>query len=274
MESQSIGTTIFSITAPGPTILNGAAAAKLARQTNEFAASLRDEEPRRFGFFATLPPLLDGTQAALDEITYSLDHLKADGVTLFTRYGPDNHYLGHEDFRPIWTELNARKAVVFIHPTHAVDTHLVNPSLPQPMIDYPHETTRTALDLIVSNTVRDHPNCKIILSHAGGTLPYLATRAATVLPDAGLSSKSTEEVLNEARSFYFDLALSGNEFTLGLLLKFAKPGHIMFGSDFPYAPRKTIDTHTDNLDRYRMSEGQAFEVNRGNALRLFPRLCE
>ena len=262
------------MTAPGPTILKGAAAAKLARQTNEFGASIRDEEPSRFGFFATLPPLLDGVEAAIEEIRFSLDHLKADGVTLYTRYGPDNHYLGHTDFRPIWAELNKRKAVVFIHPTHAVDTNFVNPSLPQPMIDYPHETTRTALDLITSNTIRDHPNCKIILSHAGGTLPYLATRAATMLPDTGLSGKSTEEVFQEIRSFYFDLALSGNEYTLDLLLKFARLDHILFGSDFPYAPRKTIDTHTANLDQYAMADIQTFDIRRGNALKLFPRLSK
>ena len=272
MKDSSIKTTIFSLTAPGTTVLHGLPAAQLARHVNEYGAAIRDSNPSKFGFFAALPPLCDGIEPVLEEIRYALVNLKADGVTLYTRYGSDNHYLGHSDFRPVWAELNSHQAVVFIHPTHAADTRLVNPSLPQPMIDYPHETTRTAVDLIISGVVSEYSACKIILSHAGGTFPYLATRAATMLFDSKLSTKSTEEFWEDARTFYFDLALSGNEYTMGLLTKFAKPDHILFGSDFPYAPRNTIDIHTQELDRYQMSSDQSFEINRGNALSLFPRL--
>jgi hypothetical protein len=97
------------------------AAAELARQFNEAAVSLSDQHPTSYGFFAFLPYLLD-TKETLEEIAYALDTLKVDGIILITRYGDDNHYLTHEDFRPIWQELNRRKAVIFIHPTHLVDT--------------------------------------------------------------------------------------------------------------------------------------------------------
>lgn len=272
MASLNIGTTILSLTAPGCTILKGAAATKLAREVNQSAASIRDADPARFGFFAALPPILDDVEAAIAEIAFALDELHADGITLYTRYGPGHAYLGHADLKPVWAELDRRAAVVFIHPTHLVDTQLVSPALPQPMIDYPHETTRTTVDLITSNTVRDHPRCKIILSHAGGTFPYLATRAAVMLPDYGLSGKSADEFMDDARSLYYDLALSGNEYTLGLLTKFAHPDRILFGTDFPYAPTPTIRTHTDNLDRYGLSQSQTRQIARENALSLFPRL--
>ena len=272
MTELGISTSILSLTAPGCTLLSGPGAVNLARKVNESAASIRDSEPSSFGFFAALPPILEDVPAALTEIAYALDVLKADGVTLYTRYGPGHTYLGHDDIRPIWEELNKRSAVVFIHPTHLVDTDLVNPHLPQPLIDYPHETTRTAVDLIMSKTVREHPNCKIILSHAGGTLPYLATRAAVMLPDYGLSDQSSEDFMQDAKSLYYDLALSGNDYTLGLLTKFAKTEHILFGSDFPYAPTPTIRTHTSNLDLYNLRGEERWKINRGNALKLFPRL--
>ncbi|KAI9841064.1 MAG: hypothetical protein M1837_001035 [Sclerophora amabilis] len=278
MNSQEIGTSILSMTAPGPTICNGLDSVKLARRTNDFAASIRDENPSRYGFFAALPSILDEKQAALDEIVYALDTLKADGVTLFTRYGSDNHYLGHDDFREIWDLLDSRGAVVFIHPTHAVDTHLVNPKLPQPVIDYPHETTRTAVDLIISNTVRSHPNCKIILPHAGGTLPFLAMRPAVLLPYTGLGvEKSTSEFIEDAQSFYFDLALSGNEHTLDALLRFAKRDHVVFGSDYPYAPGPSIKEFTQDFDAYSTGSRNKHDkmgslCNRENALKLFPRI--
>lgn len=180
MKHVCTSTTILSLTAPGSCILEGKESYELARKTNEYCADLRNKHPNEWGFFAALPSLLD-TDAALAGIKYSLDVLGADGVTLFTRYGKGNYYLGHEAFKPIWAELDKRHAVVFIHPTHAVDTNKVNAKMAQPLIDYPHETTRTAMDMILSNTKRRHPNCKVFLSYAGGTLPYLISRVATPL---------------------------------------------------------------------------------------------
>ena len=206
-------------------------------------------------------------------MAYAMDSLHADGVTLFTRYGDDNHYLGHEDFRPIWAELNRRKAVVFVHPTHPVDTHLVDSSLAQPMFDYPHETGRAAMDMIVGDTVKDYPNCKVILSHAGGTLPYLIYRSAGMLPFTPCSiGKSTEEIVQEAQAFYFDVAISSNPVTLSALFEFARPEHILFGSDFPNAPSEAIKRFTERLEDFDMTPEVRKDVYYRGALKLIPRL--
>ena len=273
MQAHGIRTSILSLTAPGSSILKGAPAAELARAVNESAAAICAADRASFGFFAALPPAMDDPAGAVAEIEHALDVLGADGVTLYTRYGPGARYLGHELMRPVWTALNARKAVVFVHPTHAADTSLANPGLPQPIVDYPHETTRAAVDMITAGVVRDFPDCKIILSHAGGTLPYLATRAAHLLADAGLTQLTAADFLNYAKSFYFDTALSGNDFTLPTVLDFAAKGHVLFGSDFPYAPTPTINTHTvagaKVLAERKNDPGADLTAN---ALQLFPRL--
>jgi predicted TIM-barrel fold metal-dependent hydrolase len=260
---------IFSLTAPGPTIAKGEAAVKLALETNEYFASFRDKHPSKYGFFATVPCLTDPS-TAIAEITYALDVLKADGITLFTRYGPGNMYLGHATLKPLWKVLNERHAVVFIHPTHAVDTNLVSPTLPQPIVDYPHETTRTAVDLVMSNTKRENPNCKIILSHAGGTLPFLAKRAAN-LADTGMTTKTRSEILEDIGAFYFDLALSSSKPVIQMLLELTAPDHIMYGSDSPYAPTKTIAAFLREFEEATLGQNLEYAINRGNALRLFPR---
>jgi 6-methylsalicylate decarboxylase len=273
---MGVGTVILSATAPGPDIEKEPAAAQaLARAINEFNAQIRDAQPQSYGFFASVPSLLN-TDASIEEMRYALDDLKADGVVLMTRYGDDNHYLGHADFTKIWDFLNTRKAVVFIHPTHAVDTNLVNKRLPQPAIDYPHETGRTAVDLISSNMLRDHASaCKIILSHAGGTLPYLIDRYAGVMQHAPASfraDKSRDDILREATMFYYDTALSSSHMVLTLLTELLGPEakyHILFGSDFPNAPTPGIEYFTAQLeantaiDLAQMREG---------GLKLFPRL--
>lgn len=271
---MDVHATILSVTAPGPVIAKDpTAAAQLARECNISAAGIRDASPTRYGFFASVPSLFD-TELVLEEIRYALDVLQADGVTLFTRYGQGPNYLGHEAFKPIWAELSRRKAVVFVHPTHPQDTALINNSLPQPMFDYPHETGRTALDLVTSGRLHENPGCKVILSHAGGTLPYLIHRAATMLPcmppDRNIGV-SREELLHRAREFYFDTAISANEVTLKALVEFAQPGQILFGSDFPNAPKDAIVQFTRFVEN-ELPDGVTVEDLKENALSLFPRL--
>ena len=62
--------------------------------------------------------------------------------------------------------LNERAAVVHLHPTTPSSTML---AVAPPAIDYTHETTRAACDLIYSGTKGAHPDVAIFLSHAGGT---------------------------------------------------------------------------------------------------------
>ena len=46
--------------------------------------------------------------------------------------------------------------------------------------------------------------------------------------------KSAEDLLEEARGFYFDIAFTGYREPIEPLLKFAHPGHVMYGSDYPF----------------------------------------
>jgi predicted TIM-barrel fold metal-dependent hydrolase len=275
MEKINVSVAILSVTAPGVEILpKNADQVRLAREINRYGAQLHDEHPSSFGFFATLPSLLN-TEAAISEIKYALDELHADGVTLFTRYGNQNTYLGHASIRPIWEELNKRKAVVFIHPTHPVDINLTNRVLPQPVLDYPHETTRTAFDLVLSGTKRAFPDCKIILSHGGGTLPFLLPRVAELvsrLPESFGSQMSHEQIIEDAKSFYFDLALATSPEVLGTLLKHFSHDRILFGSDMPYAQDGAVMAFNEMLDAYPLDENLRLKLAEGNAKELFPRL--
>ncbi|OOQ89684.1 putative 2-amino-3-carboxymuconate-6-semialdehyde decarboxylase [Penicillium brasilianum] len=278
MKRVGVQTAVLSTTAPGACILpDRQARALLARRLNEYSADLRDRDPQSFAFFVSLPNILD-TEDALAEIVYGLDTLHADGVTLFTRYGSSNTYLGHPDIEPIWAELNRRACVVFVHPTHPVDTNPVNPKLPQPAIDYPYETTRTAMDMIINGTRLKYPACKVILSHAGGALPYLISRVTTPMkkaPDFAVSLRTGtahDKSMDSFRSFHFDLALSSSPQVLDMLLKMVPHDHILFGSDFPYAPITAYPAFLEALESYEMDTELRDMINFGNAMKLFPRL--
>lgn len=211
----------------------------------------------------------------MEEIRYALDELNADGVTLFTRYGEGHQYLGDEAFKPVMEELHRRKSVVFIHPTHSVDTTLIHPALPQPVLDYPHESCKTAMSLILSGRKEYCKDIKFILSHAGGTLPTLLQRAAHLIP--GLPSTvyadppSGEYIVEQARSFYYDLALSTTPGVLKVLLDMVPTEQVLFGSDFPYADERSILAFAEELEKAELNDEQRKKIYYENAARLVPR---
>ncbi|RVX66880.1 hypothetical protein B0A52_09004 [Exophiala mesophila] len=276
--SLNITARILSLTSPGAPITGTNETTRaLARRTNEFCASLQEAQPSRVGCFAALPDLLD-TNGTLAEIAYALDELNADGVTLFTRYGDGNYYLGNPLFDPIWEELNARKAVVFIHPAAPVDHTLVNPFMLQPLIDYPQETTRTAIDLITVRNRQRFPDTKVILSHAGGNLPWQFTRFAYSRRGVDVSliadNVTWDQAVSDLRSFYYDLALSSSPEKLDLLLDLIPHDHLLYGSDFPYAPIAGVTNFYKALDEYSFNSSEVRDqVFFGNALDLLPRLA-
>lgn len=285
MAANATSHTILSLTAPGVQIVPAAQQAALARAVNEHAAALCAQHPARFSFFAALPSPL-APAACLAEIAHALDVLGARGVTLFTRYGDgdSNAYLGHPALRPVWAELNARGAVVFVHPTHAAGSPpLVNPLLPGPFIDYPHETARTAMDMLVTGTKRDFPACKVILSHAGGTLALVLFRAApgvemvararAAAGAPGSSVVTAGDIIADAMSFYFDLALSSSKNVLDTLVRNFPTDRILYGSDFPYAPRPAVDSFARALDAYELEAEVREDIYWRNASRLFPQLA-
>ncbi|WP_105132055.1 2-hydroxy-1-naphthoic acid nonoxidative decarboxylase [Burkholderia sp. BE12] len=267
MDALEIQTGVLSLTAPGVQGWNGHAKRDLARKVNEYTAGLVANHPARFGNFATLPlPDVDGTLA---EIDHAFDALNADGVVLLSNYG--GVYLGDPAFEAVWAELDRRRAVVFIHPAKPAIDAL--PGMPGPLLDYPFDTTRTALQLVLDGVIARHPNVRIILSHAGGFLPYAAYRFAELAPGVRDDVPTRDGLLDLLRTFYFDTALSSPS-ALPSLVAFAQPGHILYGSDFPYAPAAVSTSFAAEQDACAaLSAERHGAINRGNALALFPRLA-
>ena len=87
-------------------------AAALARDLNDYLADLVAAQRDRFGFFATIP--MPHIGEAVGEVVRSLDELHADGVVLLANSA--GTYLGQDGQDDLFAALDARSAVVFIHP--------------------------------------------------------------------------------------------------------------------------------------------------------------
>ena len=240
-------------------------AAVWARRVNELAAELVSGRPDRFGFFATLTlPDVDGALAAAE---HALDTLGADGVIL--EANSHGTYLGDPAFDPLMAELDRRSAVVFVHPAELPGPAV--PGIPAFAADFLLDTVRAATNLVLHGVPRRFPNLRFILAHAGGFPPYASHRIAVVV--AGLTGCTMAEALEDLSDFYFETALSASPAALPSLLAFARPDHVLFGSDWPFVPPDPVGYFTGNLDSSpALDPDQHLAIDRGSAAPLFPRL--
>ena len=245
-------------------------AQRFSRRVNEEYAELIQRYPGRFGAFASLPG--DSSEAMLEELAYALDVLHLDGVSLNSNIA--GQYLGAPLWEPLLAELSRRRVPVLIHPTdspHAAELALGrHPSV----IEFTFDTARTVTNAIYRGVFQRHPELTLILPHLGGPLPALAWRIAECTTislgpdDAPITPEHVMEVLG---SLYYDTALGGSPHGLAPALEVAGIGHILFGTDAPAAPQATVDRAVAELAT-SLTGDNLDAVERGNALRLFPRI--
>ncbi|SDN66955.1 Predicted metal-dependent hydrolase, TIM-barrel fold [Streptomyces sp. cf386] len=264
MDLLGTTTAILSMSTPGTGFLTDPGeAAELARRLNDFSADLAAEHPGRFGYFATLP--LPDIAASAAEAQRALVEMGADGVTLLANN--QGVYLGADGQDALWRTLNEHGAVVLVHPADLPAPPVEN--IPPFAADFLLDTTRAAYLLVRNGIVRRYRDIRFILGHAGGFVPYSSHRMAVTI--AGDTGRSPLDVLDDFRSFYFDTALSSSPAALPTLLAFARPGHILFGSDWPFAPTIAGQYFANGLDS-GVDPGTLQAINRTNADALFPRL--
>lgn len=264
MDQGGIATSLVSISDPGVWFGDNMAARALARECNEFAAKMVADHPGRFGFFAVLPlPDVDG---ALREMEYALDTLKADGVGVLSSY--QGNYLGNKVYAPLMDELNRRKSVVFCHPFCAACGAQTTPLTDGQNrgVEFVFDTTRTILSLLSTSTVVRCPEIRFIWSHGGGTVPYITSRLA------GAAQKLPKGLIFELQKFYYDTAQAFNPYTLPSFKKLVPTPHILFGTDYPLGGGSGATVAEGLIQNGGFTASELRDIDRNNALQLFPRL--
>jgi 6-methylsalicylate decarboxylase len=264
MDKGGVATAMTSPTTPQLGFLPAADAARIARESNEYARKVANDHPGRFGVFAMLPmPYVD---ESLKEIAYALDTLHADGIGMMTSYG--DKWLGYSEFQPVFDELNRRKAVVYTHPTGPNCCVNLVRGVPDASVDYGADTTRTIVNLIFSGASQRYANIDFIFSHGGGVLTAVAERLqiqmVTTPPYAGKVTRA--QVDQELNRFFYDTAQVSNAVTIEALAKLVPTSQIVFGSDFPY---RTSAEHVNGLAQ-RFNGTVLRGIERDNAARILP----
>jgi 6-methylsalicylate decarboxylase len=268
MDKNGITTAVLSLAStPGVWFDAGPEKAHdMARLCCDFAAEMVRDKPGRYALFAPLS-MLD-TDATLREIEYVFDTLKTDGVNLQSNFG--DKWLGDPTYKPVLEELNRRKAVVYVHPLVASCCGRLSVGAFPPVIEVPHDTTRTILSLLLSGTFTRLPDINWLFSHAGGTIPFLAGRIEAFYEQRGRAPAgfAPDGIEAELRRLSYDTANATHPAAMAALMKLVPVSQITYGTDYPYFPLNQVD----NLRKLGLPPSDLDAITSGNATRLVPRL--
>ncbi|MFX1575348.1 MAG: amidohydrolase family protein [Promethearchaeota archaeon] len=258
MDRQGIATAITSISTPGIFFGDRVFTRDLARICNDFSAKLINKYPQRFGGFATLP--LPDIEASLIELEYALDTLELDGVVLLSNI--NGKYLGDPEFEELFSELNRRRSVVFIHPHAPPNDKLPQLSFPTSVLEFVFDTTRAVANILHHGILKQFSNIRFILAHAGGTAPYLAWRITF----------GNKRLIKYLKNFFYDMAISATSYVLKTIMEVANPSKLLFGSDFPFVHERIVKEMIQGIGNYDdLDKEDCIAIERENALMLFPR---
>lgn len=282
MKKLNISKSILSITSPGTNLTpnHDGRAASMTRQTNEELSSICTDHPSHFRFFASLP--LPSVEESIAEIDHALDNLGAVGFAVLSN--ANGVYLGDKVLEPIFEKLNARKAVLFIHPTTCnllvagSQVQAMKPldEYPRPMMEFMFDETRSVANLLLSGTVSKYPHITFIMSHCGCTLPSIVDRIggfATLTKEGESQSDEFRKLLRER--FFFDLAGFPFPNQIHGLLRILEDGgeqRLLYGTDYPFTPENVVVSLADQMDKGStkiFNADQRSAVYFGNAERLF-----
>lgn len=265
MRRHGIDQTVVSLGNPWLDPITGPESVPLAAKLNDYFASLPGLTSGRIFGMGVLPSSSVQDAAAEAERIAAEPELR--GVIIGSRVC--GHALDAAELEPLWQELNATELPVLVHPHYGVGLeHMGGYGHVLPLaLAFTFETTTALTRLVLSGVLERMPRLRIIGSHGGGTLPFLAGRVdACWRPDEVARRVAPVPPVEQMRRLYLD-AVVYHPRALTAAADLVGVAHMAFGTDHPFS----IADPAENLAAIRQAftESEAQEVLSGTASRLF-----
>ena len=254
---------VLSVSPQLPSFADEAHAREAARSINDLYADLVQRYPTRFAAFAATP--LPHIDAALAEMERALDQLHMAGVTMAT--SNLGRSLTDPEFEPLYTELDRRAAVLYIHPAGvaACSPLIADYGLTWP-IGAPIEDTISATQLIFKSIPLRYPRLKIINSHLGGALPILLGRLDNMY--RSVAPEMTEPPSAQARRMWYDTVGHFHVPALRCACEAVGADRLVLGTDFPYLSGEGYRRSVSYIAQAGLAAADAHGILDGNAASL------
>jgi aminocarboxymuconate-semialdehyde decarboxylase len=235
---------------------------------NNHMARVCEQHPQQFSMLSSVPfPYADEAAAELER---AVKKLGAVGAVIAANVEGTN--LGELDLEAFWAKAVELDVGVFIHPVQAVPHPRSAKFALSQIAQYTVDTTFTVGSLIFSGVLDRHPGLRLLLSHGGGTLPYLAGRFDVM--HERMDRQQQGDVALRApssymRHFYYDTILH-DPTILKWLSERVSHRHIVLGSDYSFPPADHDPLATVRAAGF--TEKQVAQIADENPRVLFPRL--
>lgn len=230
MDAVGVDMQVLTLTTPGVHIETRSRGVALASLVNDAFAEVVARHPSRFVALAALP--LQDPAASVRELERAVTQLGLRGATLFTNVngGP----LDALELWPLYEKAAELDVPLFLHPTSPVGVEAMDVYRLAPLVGFPLDTTLAITRLVFSGVLERWPDLKIVLSHLGGAVPYLAERI-----DRGFKAyRECKSNLSRPPSQVFKrLYMDTVAFSppaLLFALDFAGADRLVLGSDYPH----------------------------------------
>ena len=142
---------------------------------------------------------------------------------------------------------------------------------------------------MLSGTLQKYSHLRIILSHAGSTIPFVAQKIVAGALAKDFASRITGgqvaqpreqieairqaiagDVLSQLQSLYYDTALSANRHSFSALRELVPASRIVLGTDYPFVPDPRRVRRPQGLPPCPVWTNRNCGRSRGRTCSLFP----
>lgn len=254
MTRAGIDVAVLSLSTPNVFFAEGSAQTPVARMVNDAYAELIKAQPDRFKGFASIP--MDDPDAAVRELHRAIDDLKLNGVILLSNIrGRD---LTDPAYRPFFDEADRMKLCILLHPMLPASADAFRDFVLGPLVGFPFDTTLAVARMCYAGMLKELPNIRWIVAHAGGAIPYLAERLDNGYRDFAEDRVNVDDLPSAyLKRLYYD-TVTFSPHVLRLLRDWAGAEHMAMGSDYPHklgditravTTIEALDVATDERDQ-------------------------
>jgi aminocarboxymuconate-semialdehyde decarboxylase len=263
MNKGGVDISVVSLTCPSVYWGSEDVSAKTASLMNDDFAAAQTAHPGRIRWYATLP--WQYPQRAVAELERAIGK-GAVGVMVLANIAGKS--LTDPQFASIWEAIDQRGLPVLVHPTAppgVADMDMATHGLAA-SVGFTFDTSLAIARCIYDGFLDRYPNLKLIASHGGGALPFLAGRLDICHAKIPASSaRTSEKPTNYLRRIYVDSVVFAQN-ALQMCVETIGPDNVLYGSDYPH----NIGDITGCLGRVNaLAEGVRQSVRGKNALRIF-----
>lgn len=261
MDRFGIGRSILSLGNPWLDIFDEPTSRELAGRVNRELAEIQSASNGRFGALGVLPSGIGDAAAVISEIIA----LDLRGVVIGTQ--PAGRLLDDPELEVVWNAAEEAGLPILIHPHYGVGmAEMDGLGHAGPVaLAFPFETTLAAMRLATGGVLARHPRLLVVLSHGGGTLPFLIGRLdAAWRSDPSQHVNLTHEPSQDLQRVVLDAVLF-DPVAVQAAAALVGASRLAFGTDHPFSiadPARTISAVEAALDEHERREVLAETADR------------